>query len=188
MKKNRGIFLDRDGVVNASPGQGFVTNWRDLSFLPGTLQALKRLRRSGFKVIVISNQSAVGRGLMGLRTLRQITNEMLTAIQKAGGGLDAVYYCPHHPEAGCSCRKPKVGLLKKAARKYSIDLTKSFVIGDSRTDIQMGKKAGCTALLVLSGKINRRSLPALGLPRDRVFGNLLQATRWILRQETRLPG
>lgn len=184
MKKNKAIFLDRDGVINASPGQGFVTNWRDFRFLPGTLPALKRLRGSSYKIIIISNQSAVGRNLMALKTLRQITRKMLTAIRKAGGRMDAVYYCPHHPEDGCGCHKPKMGLLKKAARDFSIDLTESFMIGDSRIDIRMGKKAGCATLLVLSGKESHRSLASLRLPADQVFGNLLQAIRWILRRKT----
>ena len=179
------VFLDRDGVVNVSPGKGFITRWDNFRFLPGSLEALRLLKERRVKTLIASNQSAVGRGLMKPSRLDEITRKMLTKIEQAGGRVEAVYYCPHHPRDGCRCRKPKTGLLRQAARRFSIDLRRSFLVGDSRGDIAMGQRAGCTTLLVLSGKENKESLKELTSPADHVCANLLQATRWILRQKSK---
>lgn len=178
----RALFLDRDGVINVSPRSRFITDWKQFQFCKGTLQALRMIRRHGFRVIIISNQSGVGRGIMSRTQLTEITDKMKKTIQQAGGKLDAVYYCTHRPKEGCSCRKPAVGLLKRAAQKFSINLTRSFIVGDDERDIVMGHRAGCRTILALSGKQTRKTAKRLAIPPDRISRNLLEAVRWIVRQ------
>ena len=183
MRRRRAIFLDRDGVINASPAQkGYITRWEEFRFLPGVLTALKSLKETGRKAIVVSNQAGVGRGIYPASQLKEITHRMLRSIRAAGGQVDAVYYCTHTPEAGCRCRKPRAGMLRKAARRFSISLEQSFVIGDNVTDIQMGKSARCRTVLVLTGVTGRNHLRRVTVKPDRVARNLREAVRWILRQ------
>ena len=183
--KKRAVFLDRDGVINVSPGGGFVTDWKQFRFLPGVPKALRILKERRWMVIVVSNQSGVGRGIMTKGKLEEITWQMQEAVSQAGGRINAVYYCIHHPEDDCSCRKPKIGLLKRAARKFSIDLKRSFVIGDDERDILMGHRAGCCTVLVLSGKQTRRTIKRLSVSPHRVASTLLQAVRWIVSSDRR---
>ena len=181
--KRAAVFLDRDGVINVSPGEGgFVTQWNDFRFLPGALQALRLFKNRRRLVFVISNQSAVGRGLLSRARLRELSRKMEAAVFKAGGRITAAYYCPHHPKDECGCRKPAPGLLRRAARKFPVDLGRSFVIGDEEKDIQMGRRAGCRTLLVLSGKQNSSSSKRMKARPDRVEKNLLHAARWIVSQ------
>lgn len=174
------IFLDRDGVINRPPVKRYVTRWDEFRFLPGTLRALRRLEGDGRKVVILSNQAGVGRGLMPRSQLELITRRMLAAIRRAGGGVDAVYYCPHAPDAGCGCRKPKTGLLRRACRQHRIDPKRSFVVGDSAKDVAMGRAAGCRTVLVLSGVSTRRDARAMESRPDRVARDLPEAIRWIL--------
>ncbi len=181
MRSQRGaVFLDRDGVINASPTTRFVTDWKQFRFLPGVLEALQRLKAHGKKVIVVSNQSAVGRGILTRNQLNDITQRMLQRVESAGGKIRAVFYCLHRPDAGCSCRKPKTGLLKKAAQRFGINLKRSFVVGDAEADIAMGLKAGCRAILVLSGKQTHASTRFMSVRPHRVVKDLDRAVRYIL--------
>jgi histidinol-phosphate phosphatase family protein len=183
--KRGAIFLDRDGVINACPAGRYVTKWQEFRFLPGVLDALWDLRCHRQIVIVASNQSGVGRGVMTAGQLAVLTRQMLKAIREAGGRVHAVYTCPHHPEAGCLCRKPRPGLLFQAARRFAIDLKRSFVVGDDGTDILMGKSVGCRTVLVLSGRQSRVTAKRLPVAPDRIAADLPRAVRWIL-QEKRL--
>ncbi len=183
LKPSGAVFLDRDGVINVHPGDGFVTNIEQFKFLPGVLKALKKLHEYRQIVIVVSNQSAVGRGLMSMARLRAITRQMVRKVRMSGGCLHAVYYCPHHPKAGCFCRKPLIGLLKKASRRFSIDLKKSFVVGDDVRDIRMGHSAGCQTILVLTGKQTRKAARQFQQAPHRIVKNLSRATKWILEQQ-----
>ena len=177
------VFLDRDGVINRTPRERYITRWADFHFLPGTLAALRRLNQSGRMVVVVSNQAGVGRGIMPAARLAEITRRMLAGIRRSGGRIRAVYYCTHRPWARCSCRKPKLGLLRRAARRLRIDLARSFLVGDNATDIAMGRAAGLTTLLVLSGAGRRSAVKKPAARPDRVARNLPEAVGWILRRE-----
>ena len=179
----RGIFLDRDGVINVCPVRRYISSWKEFRFVPGTLAALRTLARRGETVVVVSNQSGVGRGAVSTAELQVITRNMMRAIRRAGGRVQAVYYCPHRPEESCRCRKPKIGMLKAASRRFSIDLARSFVIGDHETDVRMGRAAGCRTVLVLSGRCDRAAAKRFSVSADRIAGNLGEAVRWILQRK-----
>ena len=143
----RFVLLDRDGVINRL-ANGWVTRWEDFEFLPQALKALRVLREHQYKMVVISNQSGVGRGHFSQNGLEQITKRFLKEIECHGGKIEAVYYCLHRPEDGCECRKPKPGLLLEAQKKYGFHFERTFLIGDSEIDLQAGKAVGCPVILV----------------------------------------
>ena len=182
MTRRGAIFLDRDGVINAPSIGRYISRWDQFRFLPDVLKTFRRLRKRGDRVIVISNQSGVGRGHMTKQELTRITQNMLAEIRKNGGHLEAVYYCTHHPDKGCRCRKPHPGLLTKAAGRFPIDLKKSFFIGDSETDILAGRSAGCRTILVLTGRHTKATAKHLVTQPHRISANLTQAIRWIDQQ------
>lgn len=141
------IFIDRDGVINQRRRDGYVLDWSQFRFMPGIREALKQLSTLQLPIIVISNQAAVGRGLLNLDGLREITARMQQALLKDGTVLTAAYYCPHRSEEQCCCRKPKPGLLFAAARDFDIDLTRSVFIGDSTVDVKAAQSAGTRPLM-----------------------------------------
>lgn len=151
-QKQRAVFLDRDGTINKYVG--FLTNIDDFELLEGVADAVKKINKSGYLAIVVSNQPVIARGEVSLEELGTIHNKMETLLGAEGAYLDAVYFCPHHPHKGyqgerpeykidCECRKPKPGMLFGAAEDFNIDLTQSWIIGDSENDILCGKNAGC---------------------------------------------
>jgi D-glycero-D-manno-heptose 1,7-bisphosphate phosphatase len=174
------VFLDRDGVINACPPGRYVTRAEEFTFLPGVLPALRRLTRSGGQIFIVSNQSGVGRKKMSRRALTGITRKMLRGIERSGGKIQAVYYCTHTPRQACACRKPRLGLLLRAARRWRLDLTRSSVIGDDAKDVAMGRAAGCRTVLVLTGKQTRTSAMRLPARPDKIVADLPAAVRWIL--------
>lgn len=145
------IFLDRDGVINRNRCD-HVKTWDEFQFLPGALAALARLARLSLPVIVISNQGAVGRGLTTCAAVEEIHARMVDAIRAAGGRVDDVLYCPHRPEDLCACRKPRPGMLLRAAERWRIDLEASILVGDAEADMVAAQNAGCRSLLVLTGR------------------------------------
>jgi D-glycero-D-manno-heptose 1,7-bisphosphate phosphatase len=146
------IFLDRDGVIIQNR-ENYVRNWSEVEFIPSSLYALKLLSQTSHKIIIITNQSAVGRGIITLQQADAINQRILAEIQKNGGRVDGFFMCPHAPEDHCSCRKPLPGLIQKAAEELSIDLESSVLIGDALTDIQAGSAAGVkTLILVKTGR------------------------------------
>ena len=182
MKGEGALFLDRDGVINSPPKRKrYITHWREFRFLPGVPAALKKLRSHRRKIILVSNQAGVGRGIFSQAALAEITRKMLRAIQSHGGKIDAVYYCTHTPQRRCRCRQPRAGLLRKAARRFSLDLKKSIVVGDNTTDIEMGQSAGCRTALVLTGVTTRKAAAKLAHPPDFIASNLSGAIRWIMK-------
>lgn len=158
---NRAIFLDRDGVIIENV-DSYVRSWEDVQLLPGSLDALARLKFSPYKIVLVTNQSAVGRGIIQSSTAVEINNRLVRIIEDAGGRIDGVYMCPHAPEDGCNCRKPRPGLLLQAASQLEIDLGRSILVGDALTDIQAGQTAGIQKnILVLTGRGRKQSeLPA----------------------------
>lgn len=149
----RHLILDRDGVLNyEAPPPGFVLRPRDFRWLPGALEGLAMLRGAGIRLSVASNQSGVGRGLMTLEELQAVNARMQAEAESAGGSLDAVLCCPHAPDAGCSCRKPKPGLIHEAIARSGISAVDSLVVGDDDRDLQAAQHAGVRAALVRTGK------------------------------------
>ena len=182
------IFLDRDGVINQNPpNMGYVRKWEEFFFIPNSRKAIRELTESGYRIIVVTNQSGIGRGLYSEEDLTDIHSQMVAEISEAGGAVDAVYYCPHHPEAGCECRKPKSGMLTRAAREHNIELSSTYLIGDTTTDIEAGQSVGATTFLVLTGLGQEsyyhyiRSTDQKGNRPEKIFTTLYAATRWLLK-------
>ncbi len=151
------IFLDRDGVINERILNGYVTAWRQFRFIDHAVATLRELSRLRLPILVVSNQSGVGRGALSRHDLEQITRRFVSALGRHSVRIDGVYYCPHHPDEGCSCRKPKPGLLLQAARDWQIDLRASVMIGDAITDIQAAQAAGCRGILLASNQAGTES-------------------------------
>lgn len=145
------VIVDRDGVINRNLPGG-VRRWEDFEFLPGALDGLARLARQGHRVVVVTNQANVGRGLLTPAQLEDIHRRMMEAVLQAGGAIEAIYVCPHRPEDRCDCRKPAPGLLQRAARERDFSLEYAYVIGDHRTDVEAAVAVGAHPLLVLSGR------------------------------------
>jgi D-glycero-D-manno-heptose 1,7-bisphosphate phosphatase len=152
----RAVFIDRDGTLNEDIG--YVSTPDQLKLYPWASEALRLINESGFKAVVITNQSGIARGFCDERTLDAIHSRMIQELAREGARVDAIYYCPHHPETGdaryridCNCRKPQTGLLDAASREHNIDLASSFVIGDKASDINLAKNAGARSALVLTG-------------------------------------
>ena len=153
----KAVFLDRDGVLNKDPPH-YAHRLDQLELIPRSGTAVKILNEHGYLVIIISNQSGVARGYYTEKEVSVFNNALLMKIREFGGEVDAIYYCPHHPDSNiekykieCYCRKPNPGMLLNAAKEHDIDLGKSYVIGDKWSDIEAGKNAGCQAILVLTG-------------------------------------
>ncbi len=175
------IFLDRDGVINKYPGNKlYVTSLKKFHFLPGVKKAIAKLKKDGFKIFIVSNQAGVGRGIYARRTLEAITAKMLLEIERSGGRIDKVYYCVHRKEARCSCRKPKPGLLRKAAKEFKFSLKSSYFIGDTIRDVLTAKNAGCKSILVLSGREKLANQKKWEAQPDFVFNDLATAASFLI--------
>lgn len=159
------IFLDRDGVINLNRPEGdYVKNWEEFEFLPGARSAIARLTKAGFRLLVVTNQACVGKGIISWAMLEEIHTRMVHEIARAGGRIEAVLCCPHLADAGCSCRKPAPGLLRRAHEEYGIDLKQAILVGDSVKDVQAAASIEMPAIMVLSGigrvaDIENTSLP-----------------------------
>lgn len=155
------IILDRDGVINYDSDQ-FIKSPDEWKPIPGSLEAIARLNQWGWRVVVASNQSGVGRGLFGMDTLNAINEKMIKSLAQVGGRLDAIFFCPHAADSTCDCRKPKPGLFLQIAERFNVPLEHVPVVGDSLRDLQAGVAVGCKPYLVLTGKGEKtRKDPAL---------------------------
>lgn len=166
-KKQKAIFLDRDGTINIY--KGFLTKEEDFELIPGVTEAIKLVNHSGYLAIVVSNQPVIARGDCTFEELQTIHEKMETLLGKEGAFVDAIYYCPHHPDKGfegerpeykfdCNCRKPKPGLLLQAAKDWNIDLSQSYMIGDSTRDLEAGRNAGCKQSLLVNEENSLRTV------------------------------
>jgi D-glycero-D-manno-heptose 1,7-bisphosphate phosphatase len=159
----------------------YLSRPEQLSLMPGAARAIRRLRAAEFKVILVTNQSGVGRGYFSLRQLHKIHRRLREMLTRGNAKLDAIYYCPHAPASksrACSCRKPAAALFKRAAKRFAIDLKSSFVVGDSTSDIQAARNIGATAILVKTGyggSDGRHRVEA-----DKTCRDLASAARWIV--------
>ncbi|HLX12052.1 MAG TPA: HAD family hydrolase [Bacteroidota bacterium] len=181
-----GLFLDRDGTINEEVH--FLSSPDQLTLIPGSAEAIRQANDLGFKVVVISNQSGVARGMFSEADVRKVNAALISMLEKEHARIDGMYYCPHHPDGpdpaykkDCDCRKPKIGMLTEAAKKLDIDLKKSILIGDRITDIQTGNNAGTASILVRTG-YGAEMLPMLGdykLKLDYIANNLLDAMQFV---------
>lgn len=178
----QGIFLDRDGVVNIERAD-YVKQWGEFQFLPGVLPALRRLAALNLPIIVITNQSVIGRGLVQATTIEEIHNQARSIIQAAGGRIDAFFMCPHHPDDNCVCRKPKPALLHQAAQVFAIDIKHWLFIGDAITDYQAAQAAGCRSILVESGRQGAQLRSRCGIDAQVTFAaDLANAVDYIMAE------
>ena len=145
------VILDRDGVINYDSVH-FIKSAAEWKPLPGSLEAIARLNQAGYKVVVATNQSGVGRGLFDMDTLNAIHEKMHRAVQAVGGRIDAVFYCPHAVDSKCDCRKPKPGMFNRIGACFNADMSESYAVGDSLRDLQAAVAAGSRPILVLTGK------------------------------------
>lgn len=171
------LFLDRDGVIIENR-LNYIRSWSDVSIYPQAIEALRRIRPSAYKIVIITNQSAVGRGIISLQTAHGINIRLKKEIESAGGRIDGVFMCPHAPKDNCNCRKPEPGLILEAAASLSLDLKRSILIGDALSDIIAGQAAGIEQnVLVLTGRgAAQSSLPKTSqIPPFLTFDTLAEA-------------
>lgn len=176
---NKAVFLDRDGVINFD--SGYLSDPKKIQILPKVTEALRILKKLGFINIIIGNQSGVARNYFTLKTMWIIDSEIKKLLNKQETLLDDSFYCPHHPDIdkNCECRKPKIGLVKKAMKKYNLDVKKSFFIGNDSRDTLCGKNSGCKTVLIPRNLEN--SDLDLKVKPDFIAKNLKEVTSWIER-------
>ena len=176
------IVLDRDGVINRDSEQ-FIKSPDEWRPIPGSLEAIARLHHAGFRVVVATNQSGIGRGLFDMATLNAIHEKMHKALAQAGGRIDALFYCPHTADSDCECRKPKTGMLKEIGTRFGVDMTGVPCVGDSVRDLEAADAVGAQPLLVLTGK-GEKTLRAGNFPKNTViFPDLAFAASALLASE-----
>jgi D-glycero-D-manno-heptose 1,7-bisphosphate phosphatase len=175
---DRYVILDRDGVINED-SDAFIKSPQEWLPIPGSLEAIALLCRNGFRVVVITNQSGIARGLLTEAMLEAIHEKMRRLTLQAGGEIAAIYYCPHGPASACSCRKPKSGLFQTFAQDRQVDLANIYAVGDSLRDLQASQAVGGLPILVKTGKGRKTLLenPQLNLP---IFENLYDAASFIV--------
>jgi len=148
LRMPRFVLLDRDGVINRRIISGYVTCWEKFVFLPGALEALRLLNERNYQVIVVSNQAGVGKGQVSAADLDEVTLRFIAEVGAHGGRIISVYYCTHRAEDGCECRKPKPGLLRRAQAEHHFDFERTFLVGDTESDLRAAQAAGCPAIMV----------------------------------------
>jgi len=181
--KNRAIFLDRDGTVTLAGDH--IHKIEDMKFVQGAIEGLKKLQGTDYKLIIITNQAGIGRGMYGPEEYFTFRKEMNKRLDQQGISITGEYFCPHHPEKGiekykidCNCRKPKTGMLEQASTDFDLDLSQSWVIGDNLTDIQAGNSAGCKTIHVLTGEFKEPVKEA-----DFVAKGLIEAADYIITED-----
>lgn len=182
MKKNRAVFLDRDGTINEEVG--YLKSFDELKLFPFTAEAVEKIKKEGMKAVVVSNQSGVARGFFDEDFVRAIHDRINAMLAREGAEIDRFYFCPHHPTEGvgeylrdCHCRKPKTGMLMKASEDLAIDLSRSYMIGDSERDMETARNAGVAGILVRTG-YGKEVGNTHGA--SYIADDLLDAVNWIL--------
>lgn len=184
MNPYKTVFLDRDGVINED-APDYIKSRAEFRYIPGSLDAIARLTRNGCRVIVITNQSAINRGIVPPAELEAIHRELIDAVSAHGGRIADIFFCPHRPDENCACRKPEPGLFFAAHERYGLDLSRSIMVGDSVKDILAGKAAGCGLTVLVETGNGKSAIPSLVKAHrrpDHIAANLDAAVRWILNQ------
>lgn len=179
------VFIDRDGTLNIDTG--YIGTPEGFTLFEGAAVGLKRLNDAGVKTIVVTNQSGLGRGFFKEDDLKAVNDRFEELLMEEGGAkLDAIYYCPHHPDDACRCRKPATGLIERAKSEHSIDMSRAFVIGDKESDLMLAKNIGAKGVLVLTGhgEITENELKEKegSVEPDFVAADMIEATDWILKE------
>lgn len=180
------VFLDRDGVINRD-SKDYIKTESEFEFIPKSAEAIALLNRNDFRVIVITNQSLIGRNMATQQTLDAVFKKMKDGVKKAGGDIMDIFFCPHAPEENCSCRKPRPGMILSARKKYQIDLSRSFMVGDSAKDIECALHAGCSKTLLVktgNGLKAQKELAQKGITPDFIGADLYEAACWIINSVT----
>ena len=174
------VILDRDGVINVDSDH-FIKCPAEWKPIPGSIEAIARLNQGGYRVVVATNQSGIGRGLFDMATLNAINDKMMETVFRAGGRIDAIFYCPCTAEQHCHCRKPDTGMFEDIAERFHVDLTGVPCVGDSLRDLEAGAKVGCAPILVLTGKGTITQSKG-GMPKGiKTFTDLAAATQFLVR-------
>ena len=171
------VFLDRDGTLIVE--KNYLSDPDQVELIEGAAGAIRRLRESGYGVVVLTNQSGLGRGYFTAERVEAVHARLRELLAREGAQLDGIYLCPHTPDDACECRKPALGLVERAAREHEVDRQRSFIIGDKRCDIECGKHAGIVSILVRTG-YGRETESEIGAIADHVASNLPEAVEWIL--------
>jgi heptosyltransferase-2 len=175
------VFLDRDGTLNPDPG--YIKSPDQFELFPGVPEALVKLKTAGARLIVLTNQSGIARGLLSVDDLERIHEKMRQLLARAGISFDAIYVCPHHPDEGCRCRKPATGMIDQARREHDIDLSRSYVIGDHTRDMQLARRVGVKGIFVTTGnelEQEQAEMAAHALVPDKIAASLTEAADWIV--------
>jgi len=178
---NYTVFLDRDGVINED-SPDYIKTEDEFHFIPQSAEAIALLCSNGFDVIIITNQSVIGRNMVTIKGLNAIFSKLKNGVARAGGVIKDIFFCPHAPGQGCTCRKPEPGLILMAAKKYAIDLSHSCMVGDSAKDIECSKNAGCSRSVLVetgNGRDAAQVLEKKGISPDFTARNLMEAAVWI---------
>jgi D-glycero-D-manno-heptose 1,7-bisphosphate phosphatase len=177
------LFLDRDGVVNMYRPGRYVDDIEDFVFIDGSLEAIVTASASGVPIVIVSNQAGVAKGHTSVETVEAIMANLRASVEQAGGKILDIFYCPHDTDGLCDCRKPKPGMLLAASRRHDLALEQSVMVGDSESDLDAARAAGCRAVLVLSGQSGVRGTEAAcaaAAKADAVFPDLASALPWLL--------
>ena len=175
------VFLDRDGTLNYDPG--YLKSQAELKLLPGVAASLARLKGAGARLIVVTNQSGVARGFLTLKDLEAVHERLQGLLEQEGAVLDAIYFCPHHPDDGCRCRKPGRGMVDRAVSEWHLDLRRSYLIGDHVRDMQLARAVGAKPVLVTTGAVDAMSLDRLRVEQatpEKVAASMAEAVDWII--------
>lgn len=176
------VVLDRDGVINED-SDNYIKSPNEWKPIKGSLEAIAHLNQAGYRVVIATNQSGIARGLYDMNTLNVIHTKMIRMLAQVGGQIDAIFFCPHHPDAGCDCRKPKPGMLLEIANRFHIDLEGLPFVGDSLRDLQAAANAEMQPILVLTGKGDKTSkLPELP-DNTLVFPNLMDVAKYLIKSK-----
>ena len=176
------VFLDRDGVINRHRPGDYVKCWDEFHFLPGARRAMAQLTAAGIRLLVVTNQACVGKGIVSWAMMQEIHARMMQEVASAGGWIDAVLCCPHLPDARCDCRKPAPGLLRRAQEEYGVDLSRAILVGDSVKDVQAAAAVEMPAIMVLCGAGKTADLEGMSLT-YRTASDLDHAAQLILTGE-----
>ena len=175
---DKAIYLDRDGVLNYD--SGYVHKIEDFKLFPNTIEALQLLKN--FKFFIVTNQSGIGRGVFTLEDFEKFNNHLINILEKNNIIIEKTYLCHHQPNEKCDCRKPSIKFIKEAEKEFNIDLKNSLVIGDHTHDVEMGKKAGCKTIYVLTGH-GEKHKDELEVKPDFIMSNLYEASKTIVKNE-----
>ncbi len=170
------VFLDRDGTINVDPG--YLSDPEKVKLFDGAAEAIETFNSLGMRVIIVSNQSGIGRGYFTEEALRAVNDRLTELLEEGGAFVDALYFCPHRPDEGCGCRKPATGMVSDAASEFFLDMEKSYVVGDKASDMELARNIKAVSVLVTTG-LGAKTKDELTIAPDHIAADLLSAARWI---------